>query len=131
MIQCPNCNLSHPEGVVRCDCGYNLEGYAEKHKAQRQSRSSDSQAYQFLSYLIIALQGGGILSILAGLIYAVTLSGREAPFLLIVAAFLGGILGSITYFAFSAALTVLSSISKKQDKIIRTLDRIETEAKKS
>jgi hypothetical protein len=124
MIQCPNCNLSHPEGVVICDCGYNLEAYAKKYKAQRQS--SD-----FLPYLIIALQGGGILSILGGLMYAVTLSGREASFLLIVAAFLGGILGSISYFAFSAALTVLSSISKKQDKIIRTLDRIETEAKKS
>jgi hypothetical protein len=65
------------------------------------------------------------------LIYAVTLSGRDSSFLLIVAAFLGGILGSISYFAFSAALTVLSSISKKQDKIICTLDRIETEAKKS
>lgn len=124
MIQCPNCNLSHPEGVVICDCGYNLEAYAKKHKAQR--HSSD-----FLPHLIIALQGGGVLSILAGLIYAVTLSGRDSSFLLIVAAFLGGILGGIPYFAFSAALTVLLSISKKQDKIMRTLDRIETEAKKS
>lgn len=127
MIQCPNCNLSHPEGVVKCDCGYNLEAYTKQHKAQRQA----SQPYQFLSYLIIALQGGGVLSILAGLIYAVTLSGREASFSLIIAAFLGGILGSLPYFAFSAALTVLSSISEKQDKIMRRLDRIETEAKKS
>jgi hypothetical protein len=124
MIQCPNCNLSHPEGVVICDCGYNLEAYTKQHKAQL--HSSD-----FLPYLIIALQVGGALSILAGLIYAVTLSGQESSFLLIVAAFLGGILGSLPYFAFSAALTVLSSMSKKQDKIIRTLDRIETEAKKS
>jgi hypothetical protein len=131
MIRCPNCNLSHPEGVLRCDCGYNLETYAEKHKAQLQVRSSASQPYQFISYLIIALQGGGVLSILAGLIYAVTLSGRESSFLLIFAAFLGGILGGITYFAFSEALTVLLSISNKQDKIMRTLDRIETEAKKS
>ena len=129
MIQCPNCNLSHPEGVVICDCGYNLEAYTKQHKAQL--HSSDSQSYQFLPYLIIALQGGGALSILAGLIYAVTLSAQESSFLLIVAAFLGGILGSLPYFAFSAALTVLSSMSKKQDKIIRTLDRIETEAKKS
>jgi hypothetical protein len=128
MIQCPNCNLSHPEGVVTCDCGYNLETYSKKHKAQL--HSGDSRSYQFLSYLIIALQGGGVLSILAGLIYALTLSGREASFLLIVAAFLGGILSGISYFAFSAALTVLLSVSEKQDKIMRTLDRIETEAKK-
>lgn len=124
MIQCPNCNLSHPEGVVICDCGYNLETYAKKHKAQR--HSSD-----FLPYLIIALQGGGILSILGGLMYAVTLSGRDSSFWLIVAVFLGGVLGGISYFALSTALTVLSSMSKKQDKIIRMLDRIETEGKKS
>lgn len=127
MIQCPNCNLSHPEGVVICDCGYNLEAYAKQHKAQRQA----SQPYQFLSYLIIILQGGGVLSILAGLVYAMMLSGREVSFMLIVAAFLGGILGSLPYFAFSEALTVLLSMSEKQDKIIRTLDRIETETKKS
>jgi hypothetical protein len=90
MIQCPNCNLSHPEGVVICDCGYNLEAYTKQHKAQL--HSSD-----FLPYLIIALQVGGALSILAGLIYAVTLSGQESSFLLIVAAFLGGILGSLPY----------------------------------
>jgi hypothetical protein len=94
-------------------------------------RSSASQPSQFIPYLIIILQGGGVLSILAGLVYAVILSGREVSFLLIIAAFLGGILGSIPYFALSEALTVLSSMSEKQDKIMRTLDRIETEAKKS
>jgi hypothetical protein len=129
MIQCPNCNLSHPEGVVMCDCGYNLEAYAKKHKAQL--HSSASHPYQFISYLSIILQGIGVLSILAGLVYSVILSVREVSLLLIIAAFVGGILGSIPYFAFSEALTVLLSVSEKQDKIMRTLDRIETEAKKS
>ena len=131
MIRCPNCNLSHPEGVVMCDCGYNLAVYAEKHKAQLKVRGSDSQSYQFIAYLTIILQGAGVLSILAGLVYAMILSGRDVSLLLIIAAFLGGILGSIPYFAFSEALRVLLSISEKQDKLMRTLNRMETEAKNS
>jgi len=125
MIRCPNCNLEHEESVVTCDCGFNLQAYVEKRKAEQQSYEAVARPNQLLPTLLVLLQLVGVISILAGLMYAFALYMQEVSAWLVFAAFLGGILGSISYFALSEALTILLRMSEKQDKMMGALMRIE------
>ena len=125
MIRCPNCNREHPVSVITCDCGFNLQTYDEKLKAEQQMHDSVTRPYQVLPVLLVVLRLIGILSILGGLIYAFSLYTQEESAWLIAVAIFSGILAGIPYFALSEALTILLHMSEKQDKVILTLEKIE------
>ena len=119
MITCPNCGLKHEASVLTCDCGFNLQTYAEQRAHAARSR------FQLLPNLVFLLQLIGVFSILAGFIYAFALYSQEVSAWLVIAAFIGGILGSIPYFALSEVLSMLENVSEKQDKLMNTLSRME------
>lgn len=126
MIRCPNCNREQPLSVVTCDCGFDLQTYGEKIKAEQQIKDTATRPYQMLPILLIALKLIGALSILGGFIYAFSLFTQDESTWWIAAAFFGGILAAVPYFASSEALTILLDVSKKQDEIKSVLERLES-----
>lgn len=125
MIRCPNCNREQPDSVFTCDCGFNLQVYAEKREAERRKHNTVTRPYQVLPILLLVLRLIGILSMLGGLIYGFSLYAQEESAWLMAGAFLGGILAGLPYFALSEALIILLHMSEKQDKMILALEKIE------
>jgi hypothetical protein len=128
MIRCPNCNRQHPRSVVTCDCGFDLQAYAEKLDAAQKERATESRPYNILPTFLTILRVLGVLSMLGGLIYAVALFLHEDPAWTIFVAFFGGILAGVPYLAISEALTILLHMSEKQDHLMLLLDRVEKKA---
>ncbi|MFT3893385.1 MAG: hypothetical protein QM730_17290 [Anaerolineales bacterium] len=125
MIRCPNCNRSQPESVITCDCGFDLQTYTKKIEIAQKERAVVVRPYQWLPILLFVLRVMGVLSMVGGVFYAFSLISQERSGWMVVAAFFGGILAGIPYFALSEALTILLQMSEKQDKLMIAVNRIE------
>jgi hypothetical protein len=125
MIRCPNCNREHLRSVLTCDCGFDLQTYAEKLEVAQKQHSVATRPYTVLPILLIVLRVMGVLSVLGGSIYALLLYAKEEPAWMIVMALFGGVLAGVPYFALSEALTILLQMSEKQDKLMLVLERVE------
>lgn len=126
MIRCPNCNREQPYSVITCDCGFNLESYAKKLQAEQRVRDAAERPYQFLPTLPIILHLLGLLSVIAGLVYTISLIVEgDATWLRIGLALFGGILAGIPYFTLSTMLTLQLDMNQRQEQIRSILQRIE------
>jgi hypothetical protein len=125
MIRCPNCNRSQPDSVVTCDCGFDLQTYAKKLETAQKERVVVTRPYQRMPVFLLVLRVMGVLSMLGGLLYAISLIAQEQSGWMVTASFFGGILAGVPYFALSEALTILLHMSEKQDRLMLALDRIE------
>jgi hypothetical protein len=132
MIRCPNCNREQPFSVLTCDCGFDLHTHAQKLQGEQQMRDAAVRPYRFLPTLLIILQVLGVLSLVGGLMYALSLLVQgDATWLTIGLGFLSGILAAIPYFALSMLLTLQLDMNKRQEQIMSTLERIEKRTSES
>ncbi len=129
MIRCPNCNREQPNSVITCDCGFNLQAYAEKLEVTQKQQKVVNHPYQVLPVFLVILRILGILSVVGGAVYAFYLFSQEESAWMSIAAFLGGILAGAPYLALSEALTILLQMSEKQDKLILALEKVEKKGK--
>lgn len=121
MIRCPNCNREHPNSVVTCDCGFDLQTYTQQLQVKQKEREAVSRPFQMLPILLIALRVIGVLAIVSGAVYAVMAYSKEESIWSSLGIVIVGIFACIPYFALSEALTILLQMSEKQGEILQII----------
>ncbi|HSD84164.1 MAG TPA: hypothetical protein VLG46_09910 [Anaerolineae bacterium] len=125
MIRCPQCGRRHPDTVITCDCGYDLQAHRQQLKIEKQSYQMVAHPFQWLPILQVLLQVMGVLCLIGGGIGAIALWSDEASFWQVILTLLAGGLIAVPYFASAEAINVLLSLSAQQPDLQRALRRIE------
>ena len=125
MLRCPQCGRRHPESVITCDCGYDLQTHRRQLKLEERSYHSVARPYQWLPILQVLLYVTGVLCLIGGGIGAMALWSDEASFWQVLLTLLAGGLVAVPYFAAAETISVLLAVSDQQPDLQQTLRRIE------
>lgn len=125
MICCPKCSRRHPDSVITCDCGYDLQTHRQQLKVEERSYQRVARPFQWLPVLQVLLRVTGVLCLMGGGIGAIALWSAEASVWQIVLSLLAGGLVAVPYFAAAETMTILLTMSAQQPNLQQVLRRIE------
>ena len=125
MLRCPQCGRSHPDSVITCDCGYDLQTHRRQLKVEERSYRVVNRPYQWLPILQVLLYVIGALCLIGGGIGALALWSDGASFGQVILSLLAGGLVAVPYFAAAETISVLLSVSEQQPALQQALRRIE------
>lgn len=125
MIRCPQCGRSHPDTVITCDCGYDLQTHRRQLKVEERSYRMAERPRQWLPALQVLLQVMGVLCLISGGIGALALWADEASVWQVLLILLAGGFVAVPYFAAAGTIAVLLTVSAQQPDLQQALRRIE------
>lgn len=125
MIRCPQCGRRHPDSVITCDCGYDLQTHRRQLKIEERSYHSVARPYQWLPILQALLRVMGVLCLIGGGIGALAVWSDEASVWQVLLTLLAGGLIAVPYFAAAETIAILLAVSAQQPDLQQALRRIE------
>jgi hypothetical protein len=131
MIHCPRCGRTHPDSVITCDCGYDLQAYQLQHHRDARTYQLMSQPYRWLPAFQVLLRVMGVLCVIGGAVGVIVQVADRAAVWPIALTLVAAVIVAVPYFAAAEAIAVLLNLSEQQPDFQQTLRRIEQAVQRS
>ncbi len=131
MIHCPQCGRSHPDTVITCDCGYDLQAYQLRQRHAARAYHGVSRPFRWLPVFQVLLSTLGTVCLIGGVVGALIQIADQAAVWPIVLTLAAALIVAVPYFAAAEAIAVLLKLSDQQPNLQQTLRRIEQAVQRS